>query len=58
MNDSQRKTAQRLLSGKIDHPKNDYQRGWNDALQAAADVEIGNIPIEVLTGNGEREEDT
>ena len=55
MNDSQRKnTAQRILSGKIDHPKNDYQRGWNDALQAAADVEIGNIPRE----DGEREEET
>ena len=53
MNDSQRKTAQRLLSGKIDHPRNEYQRGWNDALQAAADVEIGNIPRE----NEEREKD-
>ena len=38
--------AQRLLLAKIEKPTDEFQKGWNAALQTAFDVEIGNIPRE------------
>jgi len=32
--------AEQLLAAKFSDAKTDYQHGWNDALQAAYDVEV------------------
>ena len=31
--------AEELLLARFPKPRNDYQRGWNDALETAYDVE-------------------
>lgn len=33
--------AERLLMAKFPHPVGEYQRGWNEALQAAFEAETG-----------------